>query len=133
MQPLRTHRWLSVITGMLLLFTTATPALVRMTCLSGGHSVLSVGQAEDCCPEQEHGPGATFAAACCDSDAAKPVDHLFESNVPGSQALTAILPTAITHLLHAPSYTDAHRLPVRSRPPPLLVLERLSLERSFLI
>ena len=55
-----THRWLSAFAALLLLASSAMPALVKMSCLSGGHVVLSLGQADDCCPEEgDHHAGST--------------------------------------------------------------------------
>lgn len=49
----------------LLLLGTSGVALSRMTCLMGGHSVLSLGMADDCCPGQEGTGGMALKAHCC--------------------------------------------------------------------
>ncbi|WKZ65229.1 MAG: hypothetical protein QY325_10700 [Flavobacteriales bacterium] len=49
----------------LLLLGTSGVALSRMTCLMGGHSVVSVGMADDCCPEQDGTGGMALSADCC--------------------------------------------------------------------
>lgn len=64
---LHRHKWLTyMVVGFFLLATSGT-ALSRMTCLDGGHSVVSIGKATDCCPEEEaHGPTPEVKPACCE-------------------------------------------------------------------
>ena len=62
---LQQHRWATVLVVGLLLFATSSMTLSRMTCLMGGHSVLSFGPADECCPEEEKPEGATLKAICC--------------------------------------------------------------------
>jgi hypothetical protein len=64
---LHRNKWLTyVVLGFFLLATSGT-AISRMTCLSGGHSVVSLGKATACCPQEAaHGPTAEVRAACCE-------------------------------------------------------------------
>ncbi len=62
---LQRNRWVTALVGCLLLFATSGLSLSRMTCLAGGHSVLSFGQADDCCPAEEASDMATVKADCC--------------------------------------------------------------------
>lgn len=134
MSTTRAHRWLSAFAALLLLASSAMPALVRMSCLSGGHVVLSLGQADDCCPEEgDHHTGSTVQAACCDVESAMPQRSEFQESAgqhtwlpvfTGHAAITTFLPVLVEQ-------TDNDR--IRSRPPPLRVSERLSQVRSFRI
>lgn len=61
------HKWLTYVVVGFFLLATSGMALSRMTCLDGGHSVVSLGKATDCCPEEEaHGPSPEVKAACCE-------------------------------------------------------------------
>ncbi|MBL0127125.1 MAG: hypothetical protein IPP83_06625 [Flavobacteriales bacterium] len=62
---LQQHRWATVLVVFLLLFATSSMTLSRMTCLMGGHSVLSFGPADDCCPDAEKPEGTAVKAICC--------------------------------------------------------------------
>lgn len=134
MMSLRTYRWLAPLAALLLLLGTAAPALVRMSCLSGGHTVLSIGQADDCCPEEEQSPeGAQFQAVCCEYDHTVPNHTAFNVEV-GPSVVAAITHPVLTRIDPA----SMVRYPLcgygfSNRPPPLLTGERLSQVGSFLI
>lgn len=123
---------LSILAMLVLLMGTAAPALARMTCVVGGHTVLSVGQVEDCCPANETHT-ATVSATCCEMWEARPQRSDF---VPAVNAMVP-LPVAMLHPrpLFAPialapqATTDAHI----SRPPPLPRAQRLASTGVFII
>lgn len=134
MKSLRSHRWLAAFTVLLLLMGTAMPALVRMHCLSGGHTVLSLGQADDCCPEdEEENRGPVFRAMCCEFERTAPerTDFTMGSG-PSSPIATAAVPGVVIEFPAAIS-TDLAGSAVSSRPPPLLLAERLSQVGSYLL
>jgi hypothetical protein len=62
---LHRHRWVSVLAAALLLLATSVTGISRMTCLEAGHSVLSLGKAVDCCPEEDASAAASVRSACC--------------------------------------------------------------------
>ncbi len=74
MRTLRLFRnhGLAVLAMLLLLLGTAAPALARMTCVMGGHTELSVGQPEDCCPTDHAHPTDELKATCCEVLQAQP-------------------------------------------------------------
>lgn len=71
LRSFRTHG-LAVLAMLLLLLGTAAPALARMTCVMGGHTELSVGQPEDCCPTDHTHPTDELKATCCEVLQAQP-------------------------------------------------------------
>src|SRR5688572_7357890 len=110
------HRWATVMVVGLMLFATSGATLSRMTCFAGGHSVLSFGAADDCCPEE--GNGAGLKAACCELSQAKAgtiafVPHDALALAPVLMALDAALVTIVLER----SRLNATWL--ESRPPPL--------------
>lgn len=64
---------LSLVAMLLLLLGTAAPALARMTCLKSGHSVLNIGQLEECCPADGIAHQQTIDATCCETGTAQPL------------------------------------------------------------
>ena len=62
---LHKHRWTVHLVVALLLFATSGTMVTRMTCLIGGHTELTIGLAEECCPHEEHA-GAVIGPQCCD-------------------------------------------------------------------
>lgn len=131
MRKLKKNRWVLASLAMLLLLATSGLTVSRMSCLISGHSVLSLGLADDCCPEEEHADGTMIGATCCEL-------------VQASADRVELLPSATFDLVALP-VTDAspswgavvlERNPLRwldSRPPPLLGPERLALISVFLI
>lgn len=131
MRKLNKNRWMLASLAMLLLLATSGLTVSRMSCLISGHSVLSLGFADDCCPEEEHGDGITIAATCCEL-------------VQAGAERVELLPSTTFDLIALPA-TDAapawaavelKRHPLRwldSRPPPLIGKDRLAQIRRFLI
>lgn len=124
------HRWATVLVMGLMLFATSGATLSRMTCFSEGHSVLSFGAADDCCPEETSGPG--LKAACCELSQAKAgivafVAHDALALAPMLMALDAV---PVTVVLETASTGTSW---LESRPPPLRAPERLASISSFLI
>ena len=117
---------------LVLLLGTAMPAMLRMTCLAGGHSVVSMGQVEDCCPK-DHAGSATFSATCCELWEARPQRSEF---VPALKAMVP-MPVAVLHQQPVfvapgpvpPALTDAHI----ARPPPLSRDQRQATTGVFII
>lgn len=81
LRTFRTHG-MAFVAMLLLLLGTAAPALARMTCVAGGHTEVSVGQPEDCCPTDHAHPTDELKATCCEVLAAQPQRTDF---VPGAQ------------------------------------------------
>lgn len=84
LSSIRQRRWLPFVGALLLLLGTAVPALARMTCVNGGHSVVQLGTTGDCCPHEEHSDGPTVQATCCEMMKTEPkrsdfVGHLLVS------------------------------------------------------
>lgn len=129
---LENNRWAAVAVAMLLLFATSGMALSRMTCLMSGHSVLSLGTAVDCCPEDEQSTVPTVSGLCCDLSLAQGNDDPYLGN-PGVAfaPLLAVLDHAPFHVVGVvrvavPAHTER-------RPPPRPVPERLAVLSTFLI
>lgn len=119
------HRWATILVVGLMLFATSGATLSRMTCLMGGHTVLSFGLADDCCPEPESGSHAVLKATCCEFSEAKGATVTFIANntlalVPVLMALDAV---PVTIGLEEGSMPFAW---LDSRPPPLSRPERLA-------
>ena len=133
MKTQRVRPWISALAALVLLASTAMPALGRMTCASSGHTVLSIGQAKDCCPGEDRQEGSTIRAICCEFQQAAPQRAEFNAEHP----IFLPLPVFPFHPVRAAIACDA-RVLVSSqlgsrRPPPLVVLERLSQLSSFRI
>lgn len=129
---LQIHRWATVLAMGLLLFATSGTMLSRMTCLLGGHSVLSIGIVVDCCPAEEEQDGSTIEAACCDLTQAK----LEMSHLIGSEPCA--LPVLIAVSNEAPQWAPGKRNVaviqwLDSRPPPQEVPDRLAAFGTYLI
>ena len=123
---------LSVLAMLVLLMGTAAPALARMTCVAGGHSVLSVGQVEDCCPDED-AHTSTVSATCCEMWEARPQRSDFvpvvNAMVPLPVAMLNPCPLFAPVALAPQATTDAHI----SRPPPLPRAQRLASTGVFII
>lgn len=121
---LHRNKWFTYLVIGLFLLATSGTALSRMTCLEGGHTVLSLGLAVDCCPEEAPVGHPTFKASCCElafvqGDRA---DYLPNSNADAlvSGLMLAVLPTvtAVPEPVSRLSWLG-------SRPPPIDTRERL--------
>lgn len=123
---------LSVLAMLVLLMGTAAPALARMTCVIGGHTVVSIGQVEDCCPAEDTHT-ATVSATCCEMWEARPQRSDFvpavNAMVPMPVAILQPGPSFAPVILAAQASTDAHI----SRPPPLPLAQRLASTGVFII
>ncbi|MBL0045147.1 MAG: hypothetical protein IPP33_12370 [Flavobacteriales bacterium] len=133
MKNVRVRQWFSALAALLLLTSSAMPAVVRMTCVNGGHTVLSIGQAEDCCPDSDQQEGASIQAICCEFQEAAPQRAEFSAEHQVAFQLPEVL-------LYSSGVSDSHVADLRTptdrgseRPPPLYVLERLSQLCSFRI
>lgn len=61
------HTWITYLVVGLFLLATSGTAISRMTCLEGGHSILSLGISTGCCPaEESHSDVPEFRSACCE-------------------------------------------------------------------
>lgn len=131
MRPLRAHP-LSVLAMLVLLLGTAAPALARMTCVMDGHTVMSVGQPEDCCPDEQPDQAA-LKATCCEVLQAQPLRSAFipvvSAMVPVPVAIlprvTVCLPQLIASI--TPEEIDS------SAPPPLERSQRMAATGVFRI
>lgn len=130
---LENNRWAAVAVALLLLFATSGMALSRMTCLLGGHTVVSLGTTTDCCPEDEAASNMpTVSGACCALSLAQGTDDPYLGNDDaGFAPLLVVLGNAPVQLLDtAPAAIPEHR---ESRPPPMDAPERLAVLSTFLI
>ncbi len=129
-RQLHRHRWVTLAVTGLLMLATSGMALSRMTCLKAGHSVLALGQMEDCCPEGMPVDGPAFHDVCC----------VF------GQAGGDVLPFVPTETMAVSPLWFAHAVPpmvttmigngealptVFIRPPPGTGTERLAFLRTF--
>ena len=129
---LHRNRWFTLSVVALLMFATSGMMLSRMTCLIGGHSTLSIGLIEDCCPDRELSDFATVAAQCCDVGQTDQLDINFVGH--GSLDLIAILldvEAAPSTLITSPEPVTPAWL--ESRPPPEEAGDRLATLGSLLI
>ncbi len=129
---LQRHRWATISVVLLLLFATSGMALSRMTCLMSGHSVVSFGILEDCCPEPEPSEGPAVAPVCCVfGQAALDVEPL----LPGASLEMMPLHAGDVHVnglrIVAPQGLPADRCFRRSQP--LAATQRLALHSTFRI
>lgn len=61
------HTWITYLVVGLFLLATSGTAISRMTCLEGGHSILSLGITTGCCPEEESRSDVPeYRPACCE-------------------------------------------------------------------
>lgn len=129
---LQYNRWATVLVVGLLLFATSGLSLTRMTCLMGGHSVLSMGLAVDCCPGGIEAHGAQLSATCCALSQAVLDDvHL----LPASDVDVDFVLIAGSSIWSVEFAMDPSR-PLHwleSRPPPMALMERLAVIRTRLV
>lgn len=134
MERARIAKWGPVVAAILLLATTAMPALVRMRCVNSGHTTTSIGQVAGCCSEHGHeGEGPVVHATCCEVDRTAPDHAAF--TLRASFPIPAALAVEDTHelvtRLSLCSAGASYRL--TSRPPPRSTPQRLSLSGSYLL
>lgn len=135
MRSLRTFRstWSSALAVLVLLLGTAAPALARMTCVNSGHTVMSVGQARECCPADHGHRTTTVKPTCCELTQAQPQRNAFlTTHGPELPPLTAVLdrPVAVPSIIVA---DPGAGLAPFSRPPPPDGIRRLAAIGTFLI
>lgn len=122
---LHNNRWASVLVAVLLLFATSGMAITRMTCLLGGHSVVSLGALEDCCPADEGSDVPTVKAECCALSSAQTTGDPFVGHDDSSMApLLAVLQNVPCETMAAVPMVLPKK--PKSGPPPLRAQERLS-------
>jgi hypothetical protein len=122
---LHSNRWASVLVAVLLLFATSGMAITRMTCLVGGHSVVSLGTMADCCPEDEPSDVPTVKAECCALSSAKAMAGPFMGHDDGGMApLFAVLRNVPCETMVAVPMVLPRK--PKSPAPPLRAQDRLS-------
>lgn len=131
MRSFRTYsRPITVLVAALTLFGTSGMGLSRMTCLLAGHTVLSLGTADDCCPEEAHGKEPSVKAECCVLGVAKPDAEPFMSaasvELPVLATLESRPPAIVAEVVHRAAAVSFGRAP-----PLLLPTERLALLSVF--
>jgi hypothetical protein len=117
---------------LLFLLGSAAPAVSRMDCLVSGHSEVTVGYADECCPEEGDAQGPIIKAVCCEVLTAEPGKQPFAPQppvlVPDQPVLVQVLGVDVPAVvLHRPGVHIARR------PPPPALAERLAEVGSFLI
>lgn len=131
MRKLRRNPWAMAAMAVLLLLATSGVGLSRMTCLSSGRTVISLGKADDCCPPEEE-QGMALAPACCSyteagGERAQALPCITSDDLLIALPALPVSGTACAPLLRpAPSWQP-------TRPPPLGAPERLSRIRVLLI
>lgn len=128
------HRycWVNLLVVGLMLFATSGASLSRMTCLTGGHSVLSFGLAEDCCPADDNHADATLKATCCELSQAKAGTITF---VPSAAMVFTpeLMVLDVAPVMVALERSSVPRAWLEGRPPPLRTGERLASIGSLLL
>lgn len=89
---------------LLFLVGTALPAVSRMTCLMSGHSALTVGQAEGCCPEEAPAAGPAVRPVCCEVLTAKPTSQPFRAQWPVLVPMVAVQAVVSVEVLAQGTY-----------------------------
>ncbi len=120
------HTWITYLVVGVFVLATSGAALSRMTCLDGGHSVLSFGLATDCCPpDEEYGDAPMFKADCCELAT---VQAESDNYLPHEVLQVAVAEVAVAfHLPQEVALVPAPRCGwLCSRPPPLSTAERLA-------
>lgn len=120
------HTWITYLVVGLFLLATSGTAISRMTCLEGGHSILSLGITTGCCPEEEGlSDVPEFRPACCELAFVQGERDNYLPNVGFDFFVEEI---DLWHMVVDISLP--HRMPViswlGSRPPPLSGPDRLA-------
>lgn len=118
---------------LVLLLGTAAPALARMTCVMGGPSIVSFGQAKDCSPVDHAQPFTTVQATCCEVLQTDPQRSDF---VPATGVMIPVLFAMVLPAAIMPAEIIApmvRRDASFTRPPPLERSQRLAATGVFLI
>jgi len=126
------NRWATLSMVGLLLFAISGTAVSRMTCLMGGHSVLSFGTSVDCCPAPQEDGGSTIKAECCEFSLAKSDLSDVLPVLPLAWLANAVQVDEVAW--HAALAGVAVRIEqLDGRPPPGTAPERLALLSRYLI
>ena len=128
---LQQNRWFTFLVIGLLLFATSGTMVSRMTCLIGGHSELTIGLVEECCPHEEH-DGAVIGPQCCDVGQ---TDQLESSFIAGADLHLVVFLLSLDALPFTTIIsTEPTTIPwLQSRPPPEDFGERAARLGSLLI
>lgn len=120
------HTWVTYLVVGLFLLATSGTALSRMTCLEGGHSVLSLGMATDCCPEGE-APGdlPTYEPYCCELATVQGDRDDYLPHEVLQLAVAEVTSVCCVQLVMAPALVP-HVSWLGTRPPPLSAPDRLA-------
>lgn len=133
MARVRSNRILPFLGGLLLLMATALPAMVRMQCISAGHTVVQLGVTGDCCPLEEHTDRTTVKALCCEVTNTNSNIQDFREG----PSMGVPLPVAVVNGVHDPSVARATapaQLRLYSvRPPPPTIGRHLATLGTLLI
>ena len=122
-QLLKRNKWITAFMGVIFLFASSGAMLSRMTCFVGGHSELSIGMADDCCPE-DLADGPTITASCCafttaQADLTDFVPH------PPTAVPPAVWMTVQVMFVQVPLTESVSTTWLDSRPPPTSGPDRL--------
>lgn len=127
MRPLLTrHKWITYLVVGLFLVATNGMTISRMTCLKGGHSVVSLGVMVGCCPEEGDGSDApAYRAICCELALVKGERDSYIPNIGTDDHIATI---DLWHCVADVSLlAPVHNVTwLASRPPPLSAPDRLT-------
>ncbi len=120
------HTWITyLVVGVFLLATSGT-ALSRMTCLEGGHSILSLGLATDCCPDDEEpGDRPVYRPYCCELATVQGAHGKYLPHEVLQLAAAEVVMHHCTPLVLAPMPVPQYNW-LGTRPPPLSAPDRLA-------
>ena len=124
-QFLRYNRWATVLVACFFMLATSGVSMSRMTCLIGGHSVISLGTMDDCCPEQRGNDGPVLKAQCCLHAVVKgeQTNYITHQDVDLAPALIALY--AAPRLVLSEGLAPMN-FSLETRPPPLNAPDRLA-------
>ncbi len=112
---LHRNRWITLVVVGLMLFSTSSLAISRMTCLMAGRTVYSLGSMGDHCPEKEHADGPSVAPVCCVTGSAMADPMPFLSGASVLLPLVAVVdlypPLLVVDGLHRPVEGASDRAP----------------------
>ncbi|MCC6540681.1 MAG: hypothetical protein IT225_00520 [Flavobacteriales bacterium] len=123
---LQRHRWITYMVVGLFLVATNGMTISRMTCLEGGHSVLSLGVSTGCCPDEgEPSDTPTFKASCCELALVKGERDNILPNIGINHHIDTI--DLWLHVTQVSPPATVRSIPwLASRPPPRSAPDRLS-------
>ncbi|MBL7963026.1 MAG: hypothetical protein JNM31_04190 [Flavobacteriales bacterium] len=111
----------------------AAPTLSRLTCHGSGRWSVQVGEAKDCCPEdEERADGPVYRAICCEVLKTEPRKDEYRPQDPNTgPSSEALDPPQVPTLELAHVQEEVGRL--TARPPPLIGKARLVRHATFLL